>query len=418
MRELTSNTKMKKRKKLQLKFASYRLIAVTSLLIVGLVSPSIVAASSITQQEQALEQSNAQAQQSVSSLEGQAATYQAQVNQLQAQITGLEGQISNTQNSINQVQAQIQANQIKLAQEKQTLDAVIKTMYVDGNLTTLEMLATSKTLSDFATKEEYQNIVQEKIQVTLAQINQTQTSLNQQNTQLSNYLSGLNAMNSQLGSAEAQAASLLSLNQAQQATYTQQLQANNQKLSALEAEQAAANAAEAKSVHVANGSGSGVCSIGQGTGPVSDNGIIGANYPDAWCNLPLDGGYDSNGILVRECTSFAYWYFVDVEGNAGFSPSGNAGWWWETSNYPVDTNPQVGAIGVEPSTATSTPQVPSLHDSSTGHVMIVTALPGQTYDGVSVPSGDVMVASMNEDEEGHFMYNLWPAADLWYIHTK
>jgi hypothetical protein len=50
--------------------------------------------------------------------------------------------------------------------------------------------------------------------------------------------------------------------------------------------------------------------------------------------------------------------------------------------------------------------------------MIVMALPGQSYDGISAPAGYVVVASMNEDEQGDFMYNLWPVADLWYIHPQ
>jgi surface antigen len=125
--------------------------------------------------------------------------------------------------------------------------------------------------------------------------------------------------------------------------------------------------------------------------------------------------------LNRECTSFAYWYFANVEGNSGLSVNGNAGWWWETSNYPAITYSsavKVGAIGVEPSVATSTSEVPSLHDSTTGHVMIVMALPGESYNGVNVPSNYVMVASMNEDEAGHFLYDLWPSADLWYINPN
>ena len=44
-------------------------------------------------------------------------------------------------------------------------------------LTTLEMLATSNNLSDFVTKEEYQNIVQNQIQNTLTTINKTQQTI-------------------------------------------------------------------------------------------------------------------------------------------------------------------------------------------------------------------------------------------------
>jgi peptidoglycan hydrolase CwlO-like protein len=389
-----------------------------SFILVSLGTTAAQAASSYTQQIESLEQQNSQAQSQLSGLQGQAATYQAELDQLNAQINGLEAQISTTESSIATIQAQIQADQVELAQEKQTLGDIIKTMYEGGNISTLEMLATSKNISAFVTKEEYQNIVQSQIQNTLAQIKQTEATLNQQNTQLNATLLGQKAMDSQLDASEAQQAQLMSYNQAQQDNYNAQLSANNAKLSTLEEEQAAANAAEAGRVTPAFGNGSGACSIGQGTGPVSGPGIIAANYPNSWCNDGLDEGTDSNGILVRECTSFAEWYFVDVEGNTNFSASGNAGWWWETTNYPVSTTPAVGDIGVEPSSATSTAAVPSYHNSPTGHVMIVVALQGQSYDGIPPSAGDVIVASMNEDEEGHFMYNYWPASDLWYIQNK
>jgi hypothetical protein len=60
--------------------------------------------------------------------------------------------------------------------------------------------------------------------------------------------------------------------------------------------------------------------------------------------------------------------------------------------------------------------------------MIILALPGTTYDGhfpstaaaagTYVPQGYVLVMSMNEDEAGHFMYNLWPANYLMYINPQ
>jgi hypothetical protein len=69
-----------------------------------------------------------------------------------------------------------------------------------------------------------------------------------------------------------------------------------------------------------------------------------------------------------------------------------------------------------------------LHGGYYGHVMVVLALPGTTYNGsfphtsaaagTTVPATDVLVMSMNEDEEGHFMYNLWPADDLMYINPQ
>lgn len=173
MKELTSNTKMKKLERIRINFIRFTVVISAVLLTLGLVGPSFASADQFTQQIQSLQTQNDQDQQTISSLQSQASTYQGEISLLQSQIDSLQAQISATQSNIDTVQAQISANQAKLVQEKQTLDEIIKTMYEDGHMTTLEMLATSKNISEFVTKEEYQNIVQTQIQTTLASINQT-----------------------------------------------------------------------------------------------------------------------------------------------------------------------------------------------------------------------------------------------------
>jgi surface antigen len=43
-----------------------------------------------------------------------------------------------------------------------------------------------------------------------------------------------------------------------------------------------------------------------------------------------------------------------------------------------------------------------------GHVAIVQALPGETYEGQAVPAGYVLVSEMNYDWKGHFRYSYSP----------
>jgi hypothetical protein len=400
-------------------------LGLLAIVVVAVLATSTMArADSIQQQINLLNSQNSQVQSTINGLVSQDQTYQQSLDALQSQIDSMQTAITNNLNEQAAVNQQILDGQTQLANEKIVLGADIKAMYLDGQMTTIEELATSKSLSDFVDAQTYQNAVESKIQSTIVQINALEKKLATQATLIGQLLQSEQLQKGQVVVAEQQQQSLLSYNQAQQAQYSQQLQSNNSQISVLQAEQAAANAAEARSVTVASGNGSGACQdpmTPQGTGPVSGNGVAPGNYPNTWCNAPQDSLLDANGILNRECTSFAYWYFVNVEGNSGFRASGNAGWWWETSNIPAITFSsavKVGAIGVEPSNATSTPAVPSLHNSPTGHVMIVVALPGQSYDGVSAPANYVMVASMNEDEAGHFLYDLWPAADLWYINPN
>jgi surface antigen len=138
--------------------------------------------------------------------------------------------------------------------------------------------------------------------------------------------------------------------------------------------------------------------ISSGTGGACDIGEGNGGYPIGWCNASMDTiatiGYSSDAIN-RECTSYAYWYFTAIEGHTDFRAWDDAKYWATTSNYPTHTTPAVGAIAVETAGAY-------------GHVAIVQALPGQSYEGQVVPAGYVLVSEMNYDWGGHFRYSYSP----------
>jgi len=135
-----------------------------------------------------------------------------------------------------------------------------------------------------------------------------------------------------------------------------------------------------------------------GSGGACDNGAGNGGYPMEWCDARMDSirtvSYSTDRIN-RECTSYAYWYFTTVEGYSDFHVTGNANRWARTSNYPTHATPTEGAIAVETTGAY-------------GHVAIVQALPGQTYEGAVVPEGYVLVSEMNYDWQGHFRYSYSP----------
>jgi len=384
-------------------------LAIASCVVLG--AAPFVHADSIQQQINSLNAQNAQDNSALNSLELQASSYQDAINKLQAQIGAIQSAINANEAQQASLQQQIQSDQDQITQQKQLLSQDIEAMYVGGQMTTLEMLATSNNLSSFVNAEEYKGAVQNKLQGLLTQIVQLENQLETQKTQLQQTLTTQQAQQDQLSSDQSQQNQLLSMNQTQQASYNQQIQTNNAEINTLRAQQAAANASIAGKVNLAASGGTGgVCDIGYGNG----------GYPMSLCNATQDSINDPWGFPNRECTSYAYWYFVTQEGQSGFRASGNAGWWWETSNYPVTTwnsGVKVGALGIEPSSSTPAP-VPSLHGGYYGHVMVVKALPGQTFQGYTVPQGDVLVASMNEDEEGHFMYNTWPVNYLMFINPQ
>jgi peptidoglycan hydrolase CwlO-like protein len=333
---------------------------------------------------------NDQSQAQLSQLELQAEGYQGALSSLNAQIYSLESQISANQTQKANIEAQVAANEVTLTAKKASLAEDVKQMYIDGSMSTIEELATSKNLSDYVDKEQYRNDVQSQLNDQIVAIDQLQNTLNTQNDQINQILTSENTQNAQLSSAQAQQASLLNLNQSQQDTYNSQISANQSAISSLRRQQAALIEAGTRNVLIPGKSG--------GSGGACDNGYGNGTYPMPWCNAAQDTVATipySSDTINRECTSYAYWYFSQVEGHTDLRVSGNANQWLRTSNYPTHADPAVGSLAVETTGAY-------------GHVAVVQALPGTTYGGTTVPDGYVLVSEMNYDWNGHFRYSLSP----------
>ena len=344
-----------------------------------------VTCSSVTdcqQQISNLNGQNAQSQAAINSLQLQAQSYQGAISTLDAQIGSLQQQIGSNQAHQASLQQQIIANEQEIATKKSILSDDIKTMYINGSMSTIEELATSKNLSDYVDKQEYQTVVQNQLTAIIQQISALENTLQQQKAQVDQLLTAENTQNAQLAAAQAQQSQLLSLDQQQQDTYNAQVSANQHKITALQAQQAAIIQAGTEALG-SGSNGSSTCNNGNGSG----------GYP--WCNDPLDYPTVAGGFPNRECTAYAFWYFTAVEGHSDFQVDGNADQWLGTSSYPTHSAPAVGGIAVETAGAF-------------GHVAIVQALPGQTFAGKTVPSGYVAVSEMNYDWNGHFRYSFSP----------
>lgn len=372
---------------------TFPVLVMAVILFAGSTSISIVRADSLQQQIDNLSAQNTQNQQVVDGLQLQASSYQDAINKLQGEISAIQAAISANEDKQAQLQAQIAVDQAELDHEKKVLGEDIKAMYVSGSMSTVEMLATSKNLSNFVDAETYDSAVQNKIQSIMKQITTLQNQLEQQQEQVQVLLASQKQQQTQLANAQAQQQNLLAMNQSQQATYNNQIATNNKQIASLEAQQAAINAASTQQINLGPSGGSGgACDVGYGNG----------GYPMPWCNAGLDQVTTSGGFPSRECTSFAYWYFTTMEGKS-LSVWGNAKDWVYTSSRPISQTPSRGDIGVK----TAGPF---------GHVVIVLALSGETYSGYTVPDGDVLTMSMNFDYNGHFHTSVYPISSLVYIH--
>lgn len=293
----------------------YRLRALALLLALGglIGAAAIVHADQYDAKINVLSQQNAAASGVLNGLETQAGSYQAVINQLQSQINAIQGQIADNQAQQAQLQQQIASDQQQIDLKKQQLSATVKAMYIDGQTTTIEELASSKNLSDYVDKEEYRTAVQNQLDAKIKEIAVLQSQLQDKKQQVDQLLASEKAQNAQLGNDQAQQGQLLAYNHGQQSAYNQQISANSSQIAKLRQEQIAANA------RFIGSSGGGIPSGGS---------VCGGGYPGVWCNAPQDSIIDSWGMYNRECVSYTAF---KVAASGRYMPywggSGNANQW-------------------------------------------------------------------------------------------
>lgn len=308
----------------RLSFRALLAIALSTLLVVSSLGfSSMVQADQYDDKINSIQQQNSSAQSSINSLQVQADSYKDAINKYEKKITRLQKIIDKNVAQQRSLQKQINTAQIKLDKQKAFLSKSVRNMYVSDNLSTVEMLATSRNLSDFVDGETYRAAVQSKIQATLKEITKLQNDLRDKKGTVDELLRDQRAQQSQLDNSRAKQAQLLNYNQGQQNSYTAKLAANNKKIQQLRAAQAAAYAS----------------TIGSGGTSTTNSAISFKNYSAAqscgggytycWAGLDEDVNDPWGFNYARECVH----YVLDVLDRNGYyipqfpSGGGNANNW-------------------------------------------------------------------------------------------
>jgi len=392
---------MQKQNKSTSKWArlSAAILAVTLLALFGVAS--IVHADKYDDQINALRVQNNSVQGQLNGLTSQASSYQDAINQLRYQINSVEAQISANQVQQNDLQTQIAANQAIIDAKKISLAATIKAMYIDGQITTIEQLATSKNLSDYIDKEEYRSVVQSKLNATIKEIAALQAALQSQKLQVETLIIAEKTQNDQLAASQAAQAALLAYNQAQQDGFNGQLIANKAQITKLQQAQFAEYRA-----HYGNG----IVYGGTGGYPYSNaHTLNGGTYCWGYNNDGSNGctpanEYDPAGWSYRNCTGYAFWRLNQARGislPAGNFPSvmysgGKIGYSipdFKNLGYTVDHNSSGATLAIEG----AGPYGPG----SYGHIMYIEG----SY-----------VSQYNALGDGLFSTAPIPSANFWFVH--
>ncbi len=355
---------------------NYAILA--AVLTVGLLATPFVSADRFEDQISQLKQKNAQNQQAQRSLEVQAASLQEKIDALAAQISTLEKQITDNQAKSDKLKLDIKAAEEELERQRKLLGENIKAMYLEGDITTLEMLASSKDLSEFVDKQQYRNSVKDKIKQTLDKVNALKLELKKQKDSLDKLIEDQKGMQAVLDTQRAEQNRLLALNESERRQIDAKIKENNDEIAELRRQQAIENAKL----------------FGNGLRNIPDT----SGYP--WAGVePFPNTYvDPWGMYMRQCVSYTAWK-VWKSGRhmpywGGF---GNANQWDDNARaagIPVDGNPRVGDVAVS-------------NSGRWGHVMYVE----HVYE-----DGRILVSQYNASWDGRYSEAvIWPGS-LVFIH--
>jgi peptidoglycan DL-endopeptidase CwlO len=324
-----------------------------------------------------LREQNEKKEERQSVLLNEAASFEDKIKGLKAQIGILETQIKKDQTKSDELKRRITEAEKELERQKDLLGQNIRAMYLEGDISTLEMLASSKDLSEFVDKEQYRNSVKDKIKKSLDEINALKLELSTKRDLLEKTIADKQKRQGKLDSQRAEVARLLGMNTAQRNALESQISKNNDKISKLRAEQAAANA----------------LLFGGGLRNIPDT----SGYP--WANYPFPNEVaDPWGMYLRQCVSYTAWKVWKSGRHMPYwGGRGNANQWDDNARaegIPVSGTPRRGDVGVS-------------NAGYYGHVVYVEHVYGD---------GRILVSQYNASWTGTYSEAVVSASKFVYIH--
>ena len=297
---------------------------------------------------------------------------QAAVSAIVAEKNAIQQKLDLSQAKYDKLTHEIAVNKQKLADNKSALGEIVADMYVDGKVSPLEMLASSKNVGEYMDKNTYQASISDQLNSTINQINTLKTKLENDQKAVKNVLNEQKSQRAELAAKEKQKNDLLRQTKNSESAYKHKVAEGRARMEQIAAEQRAAlqrvtgggafNYGSVGSFQFRNYSGNSGCGGGGYT-------LCGAqdSYSDQW------------GLLNRECVSYAAWAAYNRGGKyvGNFAGAGNAYQWPSTTQSmgaTVNHTPSAGAVAILPPTSGFAP---------IGHAMYVEYVEGGGWVHVS-----------------------------------
>lgn len=347
------------------RFTTAQLFVLALVFTVGAVGVPLVAAN-LQEQINKLQNENSKKEDAKYQLGLQAVDLNDKIAKLQEQIAVIEEQIRANEAESEKLRQQIVAAEEELSKQKNLLGQNIKAMYLEGQITTIEMLASSKNLSEFVDKQQYRDAVKDKIKDTLDKITALKLKLRGQKESVETLIKEQQLMQAQLDEQRDEQNNLLALNYNQRDTLNDQIKNNAERITELQRQQVLENARRFGGQVPPGVPGGGGYAWGDAI-------CMHSGYADPPCGqydwgYPGYGIYDKWGYGYRNCTSYAAWK-IDQRMGRMVSGLGHA------KDWPFN----VGSRGeVSYGQGARVGDAAVIASGTYGHVMYVEAVEGST----------------------------------------
>lgn len=189
--------------------------------VLCLILPNSVLAQSLQDQINTLNTQIKQNQDAANSKHAEATNLQETINQLNANINAAQASLNLTNLQISQTNAEIDAQNKELDHQKSILKDNLRTIYKQGETTPIEVIASSRDLSDFVAQQQYLSAIKKKIDDNLKKIEILKKDLDTKKTALTELSTKQKGQVASIAEKRAQQASLLAQTQGDEAKFQQ-----------------------------------------------------------------------------------------------------------------------------------------------------------------------------------------------------
>jgi peptidoglycan hydrolase CwlO-like protein/surface antigen len=290
----------------------------------------------------------------IAALQQQIDQYQAAAQQLGAQADSLQRTLDGINNEISQIQAQIDLTQVQydqlivkikdtekqIAENRDALGEVIADLSIEGKISPLEMLASSKNIADYVDKQTYQSSMQDQLKSTIDRIKELKALLDKQKQQTEELLANQKRSREALAAKQAEQQKLVNETRGQESAYAElRNRTKEEQLQVMQQQAAAIRAASARNGGVAFVGGS------DGGYPWNSSNCYVDAYAMSYGGADGNGG-DGWGYGCRQCASYAAWKIGQRTGVIPTHLGDAVDFPSSLSNYPQGYTARANSVGV------------------------------------------------------------------------